>query len=344
MGGLQSTPTNQVLPFSNISLMHIAAFYDSLDCFVYLESKSLQYNQESAGSYLPIHYACLNGAYEVVCYILNKDPEQAKILPAVENHLLLLATMAGDSEILGLLLRHGANLTAPANVKNNPVATAIQRQHVDCLRLLLTYRVTNQRDVAEYTALMLAINASERDAIPLLLDCGENPSYINPRRMSALFLACWQGKEWLDVVQLICRKATKLDLDEGIKHKAAIHWACSSKCPEIVEAVLQQKVDVNRKDEKGYTGVHYLLDACPEDDLLKILELMHQYGLELGGDNVSILADLTSGITKPYRAIEWIFAHGIDPDERWNGLSVADMMGKDQQLKQIYAKYCEPTK
>jgi hypothetical protein len=86
---VHSPQIKPTLPETNISLVHIAAYFDSLDCFLYLEDKGLSYNQESAASYLPIHYACSNGSYEVVCYIIKKDPNQASVLPAVEWHFAL---------------------------------------------------------------------------------------------------------------------------------------------------------------------------------------------------------------------------------------------------------------
>jgi ankyrin repeat protein len=195
-----------VLPVEHVSLMHISAYFDTLDCFLYLESKNLLYNQESADSYLPIHYACLNKSYEVVCYILNKDPKQAAVLPPVTHHLLYLATLAGDAEILSLLFENGADLSLQKNLENKPIALAIRSRHVDCLRLLLQHNLRKSKiDTREYSTLMLAIANNEKDAVPMLLESGEDPAFVtSAQHESALFLACFFGKEWLNVIKMIC--------------------------------------------------------------------------------------------------------------------------------------------
>jgi ankyrin repeat protein len=348
---LESTaPPKSVVPESNISLMHIAACFDALDCFIFLEGENLRYDQASANSYLPIHYGCANGSYEIVCYILSKDPCQATVLPSVENHLIYLATQAGSPEILQMLLENGADITKPQNLENQPIAAAIKTQHVDCLKLLLAYKnnLKFTRDVKDFSTLMLAIANRELDAVPVLLKCGEDPSYVTPRtNMSALFLACYWGEEWIDVVKMLCERATKFDLDPGVKEKAAIHWACQSKSPEIVEIVVSKGIDVNRLDRNGKTGLYYLVDICPEDKIIRILEILMEHGLEIGkGPNLSIMVDFATAIGKACKVIEWLFEHGVDPLAEYDGKKkICDLFAghrANRDIRRIYEKYCLP--
>jgi hypothetical protein len=119
--------------------MHISACFDTLDCFVYVENKKLLYNQESVDSTLPVHYAFLNKSYEVICYILKKDPKQAAVLSAVTRGLLFLGTLSGDAEILSLFFDNGIDLSLQKTLENKPIAVAIRRRYVDCLRLHLQH-------------------------------------------------------------------------------------------------------------------------------------------------------------------------------------------------------------
>jgi ankyrin repeat protein len=185
---------------------------------------------------------------------------------------------------------------------SQPVATAIKTLHVDCLKLLLEHKsAKSSRDVRDYSTLMLAIANGEMAAIEILLNYGEDVSYVTPRtRESALFLACFQGESWLDTIKLLCEKATKLDLEPNENEKAAIHWACGSKSPEIVEVVVSKGIDVNRLDSKGKTGLYYLLDACREENVIRILEILVRNGLNLGPPNLSIMHDFATAIQKPY--------------------------------------------
>ena len=59
--------------------MHIAALFDSLECFIILERKGLKIDCESADEYQPLHYACHLGSLEVTSYILSKNPDLAKV-------------------------------------------------------------------------------------------------------------------------------------------------------------------------------------------------------------------------------------------------------------------------
>jgi ankyrin repeat protein len=336
-----------VLPEDNVSLMHIAAFFDSLDCFLYLEGKNLLYNQESSGSYLPIHYACLSGSYEVVCYIITKDPKQATVLPAVKYHLIYLATVSGDSEILGLLLANGADMSAAQNIENRPVAHAIRSRRVDCLRFLLKSNLRRTRDTSEWSTLMLAIANNERDAIPLLLESGEDPNYVTRGKYeSALFLACFYGE--FELIEYIADRTSQLDLDFSIQAKAAIHWACESKSPDVVRMLLRKGIDVNRLDSKGRTGLYYVTDACSEDVVLQIIDIMVKSGLEVSR-NPSIIVDFVMAIRKPYRVIDYLFQLGTDPGVMFQGRPVRDYMDafRDSvlhwpKMKEIYEKWCQP--
>lgn len=73
-----------LIPCSELSLLHIAAFYDHLEMFILLQSQGIPLRVKSAAQYLPLHYACVGNAKEVVAYILENDPEQAVIELDVE--------------------------------------------------------------------------------------------------------------------------------------------------------------------------------------------------------------------------------------------------------------------
>lgn len=67
-------------PNEKCTILHYAAFYNSLDIFKYLENeKKLPLRIPSELGLLPLHYACAHGSSDVALYILGKDPEQAKI-------------------------------------------------------------------------------------------------------------------------------------------------------------------------------------------------------------------------------------------------------------------------
>lgn len=78
------------LPFEYLTLLHVAAFFDYLEVFVFLESLGLPLDIKSAALYSPLHYACLSGSLEICTYILKKDPKEAIMLPEVEILFIFL--------------------------------------------------------------------------------------------------------------------------------------------------------------------------------------------------------------------------------------------------------------
>ena len=68
-----------ILPSDYISLLHIAAYCDSLESFIFLNNIGISIDQKSVNSYLSIHYACLSESYEIVAYILSIDSHQHQL-------------------------------------------------------------------------------------------------------------------------------------------------------------------------------------------------------------------------------------------------------------------------
>ena len=66
------------LPTKSLSLIHIAAYADNLEAFLFLQKKGLLISLKTRYNYLPIHYACASGSTEIVSYILSIDSSQAK--------------------------------------------------------------------------------------------------------------------------------------------------------------------------------------------------------------------------------------------------------------------------
>lgn len=76
--------SNLILKLDQCTLLHVAAYYDSLECFIFLQGLGLDAEGPNAYSYLPIHYACSNGSIEVATLILFLHPKQASAIYTVE--------------------------------------------------------------------------------------------------------------------------------------------------------------------------------------------------------------------------------------------------------------------
>ena len=308
----------QDIPRGSLTLMHVAAYYDSLDAFVYLESIGFRLNEISAAQYRPIHYGCLNGSLEVCSYVLARMPEEARILPDVEFHLIYLATTSGNARLLRELFACGADISDPRNIRNQPVQKAIEMGHMQCLKVLLEKNPCTQTS-KDNTLINVAIKNSRREAIPLLIQSGEDPSVITREKWQhcALEVACFFRQ--VDVVRELCERLVEVDLPAEMQEKAAVHWICQSHHPEIARIILSKGIDVNRLDGDGHAGPYYMLDIGKEDEIVEIFTLLLQHGLDLNitappdKPTNTILGEFVTSITRPLKVIEWLLEHGADP-------------------------------
>ena len=306
-----------LIPPIGLSLLHIAAFEDSLESFILLNRIPLTI--QSADLYLPIHYACLNGSKEVLTYILTMDPSQAYTEYRTEYNCLQLATFSNSPEILKILFDYGAELKTrkfKTYSNNDPISVSIKQRNVECLKILLKHTGDSLKCVQNMTPIMLALVNNKPDAVPILIDAKVDLAYIDSENQTALSIACFQGQK--EVVKLICSHLENIDLPPEIHAKAAVHWLCQSKDPEIAEIMLAKNIDVNRVDNDGHIGPHYLLDVVEPSVHIKILQLLVDAGLNI--DYVSnpnmntLLGDYVMSIQKQFEVMDWLLEHGASID------------------------------
>lgn len=71
----------------NVSILHIAAAFNSLNCFKYIVSeKILPLTIATANKYIPLHFSCFFGSVDVSLYILSQDPEESKYHTGIEKN------------------------------------------------------------------------------------------------------------------------------------------------------------------------------------------------------------------------------------------------------------------
>ena len=278
--------------------MHIAAFYDSLECFIYLTGLDFKIDQKSADSYRPIHYACLNGSCECVTYILTKDSNQANDIDPLDFNMIYLATCSGKVEIVKMILKYNNTINQQSIDKCNSIEKAIEQKSFEIFKLLLARK--GKSNSKNSSLIIQALRFGMYNAVPLLVENGEDPDEIIKKEVegnnkekrivykTALKSACeiCDQKKRLEIVKYLCSKMKKVDLNENIKDSAAVHWICSTGDPEIVRIVLDKGINVNRLDEHGHCCAAYLAaSSSNEKDIINILEQLLEHKIELNSKN-----------------------------------------------------------
>ena len=303
-------PSRALLPETDLSLLHIAAYEDSLEAFLLLDR--IPINIQSANGYLPIHYACSNGSKEVLTYILSIDESQAKIDYHTNYNLLQVATLSESPDLLKILFDYGAKLDNKGDDKDDPINIAIKRKNVECLKILLKHTSVSLKNYNQMTPIMLAIINSKFDAVPLLIDAKVDLGYINSNNLTALSIACMLGQK--DIIKLICSKLDNIDLPPDVRAPAAVHWLCQSKDPEIAEIILSKNIDVNRVDHDDNVGPHYLLDAADPSTIIKFLELLVNAGFKIdySTEKNTFLGECVTSIQLHPEVVDWLLEHGAN--------------------------------
>lgn len=314
-----------LVPCRELSLLHIAAYYDNLEMFILLHMRGISLRIPSAASYLPLHYACVGNAQEVASYILENDPEQGKLELDVQYQPINLAIFANSPEILTLLFSHGTNLQSPKIIEGRPFDQALRSRNYDCLLILLQNQCRTDVAVASMTPLMLAIVSGMTEAIGPLLSRGIDPRIVNNKGQSALACACMMEQE--DVVRLLCSRMDDVEIPqiEGEPLRASIaRYAIHSKNVEILRMILEKGCDVNRFDAQGELPAHSLLGITNAALAAEMLGLLIAHGFNVNvrqsQDTLRFLEYLVVkfSVQDCSKLVEFLLSHGADPRLKMN--------------------------
>ena len=329
---------SKILPFNNLTLLHVAAYSNSTECFVFLNSNlGFPIDSPSADSFLPLHYACLCGSTEVAYYIFDcmTEEEISSIFEAdYKDPTISLAELAivnSSILILELLEDKGYDLTQVSGTSKlqNVLMRAYSLNSTKCLEWVLK-NMSQSSNKESMTPLMLAVAYDQEKAVKILLKSGEsNVSYFNKFNQSALSLACYYSN--VEYVKEIASYLVDVDLPSCINGQGAVHWICQSKSLEIARILLGKGIDVNRIDENGNVGPCYLGELCSEGFILDMLQLLIKHGFDINlhaPTGTSILGVFVASISKPYKAIDWLLEHGADTNIK----SKSNLLIKEQMI------------
>jgi uncharacterized protein len=128
--------------------------------------------------------------------LLERDTALANAWAPDGHTPLGLAAFFADAPTVGLLLEHGADLTAAARnpMRVQPLHAAVASGHAETARLLLERGAgANVPQQAGYTPLMGAAAAGRKDLVELLLAHGADPSIASDDGKTAVDLARERG-------------------------------------------------------------------------------------------------------------------------------------------------------
>ena len=336
-----------------MTLLHIAAYTDSLDAFICLINEyNFKIDTQTPESLYPLHYAIFHNSYEVFCYIMSVDSKLVNAKVQAKYNIISLCAYSNNLYILQRVI----DAIDPITLKGNQgpaIRIAITSKNVEILKILLkSGSKENTTSSNERSPIISAIISRFPAAVPLLVEAGEDPSEFQKKPKSEdwespLSYACRYG--FVDCVRYLCSKIEKIepsDEDKNYRGKSAVHWGCESQNPEILQMILEKNnVDVNRIDTRGRSGAHYIEWTTSEETIIAMLEILDNKKFDFNivkEPDESVLFYFVSGIEKKYKVIEWLVQHGAKTDffvGRVNETIDQFAIRVDPRIKEIFDLY-----
>ena len=318
---------DETLPTSDLSLLHVAAYYNSLECFQYLyKEKQLPLRLQSQKGYLPLHYACYNGSTEVALYILNEDPEAPANQDKKKLSFLYCAVLGHDKTIVEELLKKGDKLSSPLNDEYTIILKAIGLHNTEILSILFPlrnkdYESIYHNDRSSYS--MAAVLSHDVHALELVY-CKEDLNHTLIIRSKFISLISTitevdQRHEFKDILLKILddAKDTCIEPPEELQFQSGVcHWACNYGDVDVARKMLQTKdVKINRFNMEHRTGAFKLIER-KNSQTIEMLRLLIENGFDVNARYDEKCPTLLEGflvaISKNYEAIKFLVDSGAD--------------------------------
>jgi ankyrin repeat protein len=239
-------------PHTSLSLMQVAAFYDSLECFLYLFGRGLSLEILSAAEFHPIHYAAAGGGSEVASFLCeHASPSIHRAPPGefADGTQMWLAVQSHSYEIVRVLLESGVDIRSG---RSSPLTAAIRKRNIPIISLLLEHNSPlSSADERHYSPMMRAIVQDLSSIVPIMLEADADPNYMTPEGKNALHLACTQNMA--DTVRLLLDYGADPTIP-GFNAQTGIHWAAASGNVDIIRMVVAAGADPHALDIQGRPG------------------------------------------------------------------------------------------
>ncbi|XP_067660308.1 ankyrin repeat domain-containing protein 50-like [Haliotis asinina] len=229
-----------------------------------------------------LHCASLGGDAEVVNYILSKDIVDINSIGYRKKTPVMIAGQNGHTEVVHLLVKHGANLYLRDKRGNNVLHLACSEGHLDVVKYIMSLDTMNinRRGYERRTPVMLAGEGGHTEVVEFLVKHGVNLSFRDNSRNNILHLACWEGH--LNVVKYITSLDTVNFNSGGLVGKTPVILAGKRGHKDVVEFLVKHGASLSIRDNNHNTILH---PACWEGhlDVVKYIMSLHTMDIDSGG-------------------------------------------------------------
>ena len=326
-------------PGRGLTLMHVAAFYDSLECLVYLHKKrGMDINCESEKSFVPLQFACAGGALECANYLLTHGADPNNVPDVDGMSPLFLAVLSGNARLVTLLFDSGVRFTDEMRASaKNPLDQALKRKNIDIVEILLSRGVSMRAVSANgrLSPLMYAIAIGLSEAVEPLLNRGVDPNYKNDQNSCALFLAFRENMP--DVVQMLVDKGANVRF-RSCGGFNAVHAACQAGSLELVKKAVELGALPMEKDDRGRLPTFATLMIDKDRKMIPILEyLIDELRLDINAKDDNDMTLLGEVLTDKKRMTPQLAQFLLS-----RGANVQEVTPNGKTIWELAMDVCEP--
>ncbi len=198
-----------------------------------------------------------NNGDAVPCSRINfiESEEAVDLMLDDEDFMLHYPLSNGNSDIVRLLLEHGASIDAKDSNGNTVLHDAAYNGNVQILNLLLEKNVeVNRQNNSGLTALHFVVQGGCLDAVKLLLSHNASISLQDNDGDTVLHYAAIDGNS--EMLSLLLNNKAKID-DLNNKKMTPLHCTVSNKHLAAVKLLLSHNASIDKQDNDGQTVLHY---------------------------------------------------------------------------------------
>ena len=274
----------------------------------------------------PLYYATLCGFCDLLEYLIVTYPQDINTRGGYHSTPLHAAVDEGHVDIVGLLLKHGAD-TATWNRNNwSTLYEAARRGRLDMIRLLLYHHAdVNSLDDKERSPLFMASQEGELEVARALLQHGAAVDFRDKYGGTSLMLASRNGH--LDVSRLLLQNGATVDSRDKDGWTPLM---CASWCghPDLVRSLLQNGATVDSCRNNGRTS----LMSASQNGHLDIVQLLLQNGSNVDSRDKDGWTPLMCASRRGHPdVVRFLLQNGaiVDPrhNEGWTPLMCASQNG-----------------
>ena len=273
----------QGLPYDYLTLAHIIAFFDSLECLIALYKITDDLLKKSIDEFSPLHYAVVGSSIECASFLIKFV--NADVNEEVQGRTpLYFAICSNNIDMVKLLFNFNAKLpNSTANKKYSPIYQALRNQNMEILMLLLEKlsdgnHTENSIFSSYIPPLLQAVSLDLDDAILPLLQHGCDPNAASSSGERPLLLAIRKGKQ--EIVNNLLHYGANISL-RGIRGAAAIHYAVESGSLKMINIMIGRGAILTTTDERKQIPTFYALHLQDVNNAIQILSFLFERGLDI---------------------------------------------------------------